>query len=409
MQALVHDPDIAVVAPARGGARPGPRSGRGADRRRRGSRSTSSTSPTPTPSTGSARYRVRTPPASSSRPRPTAPGRRRARASPPSRWAGRWPRRRAVATADLGVVPDGVDLVTAAALPAAGVTALRAVRRLGSLLGRRVLVTGASGGVGRYAVQLAALAGAHVVAQVGSAGRGAGLSTLGAAEVVTDLAGVAPVHGVVENVGGSLLAATVALLADGGVALSVGQASGQPSTIDFEAERQRGGHRAVEVFTVGTGYAGFGDDIEELLGLVAAGRLDPQIGWRGSVGPGRRGGRGAARPAGGRQGGRRDRGAVRWNSAIQGLNSISRFDATLPAGPAGRGAGLRVVVGAGPRRAPDDGRFADRPGHPDRRPDRASRPRRRGHQPDDARHRRDHPPATQPGGAGEAGREPGRR
>ncbi len=186
--------------------------------------------------------------------------------------------RRAVATADLGVVPDGVDLVTAAALTAAGVTALRAVRRLGSLLGRRVLVTGASGGVGRYAVQLAALAGAHVVAQVGSTGRGAGLGT---AEVVTDLAGVAPVHGVVENVGGSLLAATVALLADGGVALSVGQASGQPSTIDFEAERQRGGHRAVEVFTVGSGYAGFGDDIEELLGLVAAGRLDPQVGWRG--------------------------------------------------------------------------------------------------------------------------------
>jgi NADPH:quinone reductase len=190
--------------------------------------------------------------------------------------------RRAVATADFGVVPDGVDLVVAAALPAAGVTALRAVRRLGAVLGRRVLVTGASGGVGRFAVQLAALAGAHVVAHVGSAPRGAGLRELGAAEVITDLDGVAPVHGVVENVGGPLLAAAVALLAEGGVALSVGQASGQPSTIDFEAERRRGGHRAIEVFTVDTGYAGFGNDIEELLGLVAAGRLDPQIGWRGS-------------------------------------------------------------------------------------------------------------------------------
>jgi NADPH:quinone reductase len=131
-------------------------------------------------------------------------------------------------------------------------------------------------------VQLAALAGAHVVAHVGSAPRGAGLRELGAAEVITDLDGVAPVHGVVENVGGPLLAAAVALLAEGGVALSVGQASGQPSTIDFEAERRRGGHRAIEVFTVDTGYAGFGNDIEELLGLVAAGRLDPQIGWRGS-------------------------------------------------------------------------------------------------------------------------------
>jgi NADPH:quinone reductase len=156
------------------------------------------------------------------------------------------------------------------------------VRRLGAVLGRRVLVTGASGGVGRFAVQLAALAGAHVVAHVGSAPRGAGLRELGAAEVITDLEGVAPVHGVVENVGGPLLAAAVALLAEGGVALSVGQASGQPSTIDFEAERRRGGHRAIEVFTVDSGYAGFGNDIEELLGLVAAGRLDPQIGWRGS-------------------------------------------------------------------------------------------------------------------------------
>ena len=189
---------------------------------------------------------------------------------------------RAVATADIGVVPDGVDLAVAAALPAAGVTALRALRRLGPLLGRRVLVTGAAGGVGRYAVQLAALGGAHVVAQVGSPERGAGLPALGAAEVVTDLTGVAPVDGVVDNVGGPQLAAAVALLAEGGVALAVGQASGQPTTIDFEAERRRGGRRAVEVFTVDTGYAGFGRDIEELLGMVAAGRLDPQVGWRGS-------------------------------------------------------------------------------------------------------------------------------
>ncbi len=188
---------------------------------------------------------------------------------------------RAVATPDIGVLPDGVGFAEAAALPAAGVTALQAVRRLGSLLGKRVLVTGAGGGVGRFAVQLAALAGAQVVAHVGSIERGAGLRELGAAEVITDLAAVAPVHGVLENVGGPLLAATVALLAEDGVALSIGQASGQPTTIDFEAERHRGGHRSVEVFTVGTGYTGFGAHIEELLALVAAGRLDPQIGWRG--------------------------------------------------------------------------------------------------------------------------------
>lgn len=50
--------------------------------------------------------------------------------------------------------PSGTRVASFAALPAAGVTALRAVRRLGAVLGRRVLVTRASGGVGRFAVQL---------------------------------------------------------------------------------------------------------------------------------------------------------------------------------------------------------------------------------------------------------------
>lgn len=74
----------------------------------------------------------------------------------------------------------------------------------------------------------------------------------------------------------------LALLAEDGLALAVGQASGQPTTVDFEAERRRGGRRGVEVFTVGTGYAGFGADAAQLLGLVAARRLDPQVGWRGT-------------------------------------------------------------------------------------------------------------------------------
>lgn len=189
---------------------------------------------------------------------------------------------RAVAARDVGVLPDAVSFAVGAALPGAGVTALQAVRRFGALLGRRLLVTGAAGGVGRFAVQLGALAGAHVIAQVGAPERAAGLAELGAAEIVPSLDELEPVHAVVEAVGGPTLATAVALLAEGGLVLSVGQASGLPTTIDFEAERHRGGHRAVEVFTVGTGQAGFGPDIEELARLVAAGRLDPQIGWQGS-------------------------------------------------------------------------------------------------------------------------------
>jgi NADPH2:quinone reductase len=191
---------------------------------------------------------------------------------------GAWAQRRAVATADVAVVPDGVELAVAAALPAAGITALRAVRRLGPLLGRRVLVTGASGGVGRCAVQLAALAGAEVVAAVGSAARGEGLAELGARQVVTDLADVtAPVHCVLDNVGGPLLAEAFALLSKGGLALSIGQASGQPTTIDFEQARRRGGATQLEAFTF---EMGIGPDLAVLLDLVARGDLDPQIGLR---------------------------------------------------------------------------------------------------------------------------------
>jgi NADPH:quinone reductase-like Zn-dependent oxidoreductase len=197
-------------------------------------------------------------------------------------WSGGWAERRAVDTSELAVLPDGFALDAAAALPVAGVTALRALRRLGSIVGRRVLITGASGGVGRFAVQLAARAGAHVVAAVGSPERGEGLAELGAAELVVDLGEVAePVHGALDNVGGQMLADAYALLLPGGLVLSVGMASLEPTTIDFEQARLRRRGTRIEAFAVGAGGA-FGDDLAYLVSLVAAGALDPQIGWRGS-------------------------------------------------------------------------------------------------------------------------------
>jgi NADPH:quinone reductase-like Zn-dependent oxidoreductase len=195
-------------------------------------------------------------------------------------WSGAWAQRRAVDTGELAVLPDAVDFGAAAALPVAGVTALRAVRRLGSVVGRRVLITGASGGVGRFAVQLAARAGAHVVASVGSPARGEGLAELGAHEVVVGLGELAePVHAALDNVGGQTLAEILALLAPGGYVLSVGMASLQPTTIDFEQMRMRAGGSRIEAFTVGPG---FGADLPYLVSLLEAGELDPQIGWRGS-------------------------------------------------------------------------------------------------------------------------------
>jgi NADPH:quinone reductase len=192
--------------------------------------------------------------------------------------AGGWAQRRSVPTENLAILPDSVEFGPAAALPVAGVTALQALRRLGPVVGRRVLITGASGGVGRFAVQLAARAGAHVIATVGSEARGAGLRELGAAEVVVGLADVTePVFGVLDNVGGQLLAEAFSLVADGGSAQSIGMASNQPTTIDFEAERQFGVQKRLEPFTVRTP---FRPDLGYLVELLAAGEIDPQIGLR---------------------------------------------------------------------------------------------------------------------------------
>jgi NADPH:quinone reductase len=194
--------------------------------------------------------------------------------------AGGWAQRRTVPTENLAILPDSVEFGPAAALPVAGVTALQALRRLGPVVGRRVLITGASGGVGRFAVQLAARAGAHVVAAVGSEARGAGLRDLGAAEVVVGLADITErVFGVLDNVGGQLLAEAFSLVGDGGSAQSIGMASNQPTTIDFEAERLSGAQKSLEPFTVRTP---FGADLGYLVALLAAGEIDPQIGLRSS-------------------------------------------------------------------------------------------------------------------------------
>jgi NADPH2:quinone reductase len=69
-------------------------------------------------------------------------------------------------TEPLARIPDGVTDEQAAALPIAGITALRSLELLGVTRGQRLVVMGATGGVGGYTVQMARDRGAHVIATV---------------------------------------------------------------------------------------------------------------------------------------------------------------------------------------------------------------------------------------------------
>ncbi|MDN4478476.1 NAD(P)-dependent alcohol dehydrogenase [Demequina sp. SYSU T00039] len=91
----------------------------------------------------------------------------------------------AIAKADrLAVKPDAADFTGAGAMPVSAVTALQAVEDCAGVeAGQRVLVLGASGGVGSFAVQLAVAAGAHVTG-VASAAKADLVRGLGAERVI---------------------------------------------------------------------------------------------------------------------------------------------------------------------------------------------------------------------------------
>ncbi|WP_063060082.1 zinc-binding dehydrogenase [Nocardia sienata] len=198
---------------------------------------------------------------------------------------GGWAELRAVPAGKLGVVPGDADLGAVSTIPVAGLSALHVLRRMGQLLGRRVMITGASGGVGRYAVQLAARAGAEVVAISGSPAQADGLRALGAHEVFSDPAEVdRPVFAVLDNVGGGQLVDAFAALQAGGVLVNVGRSSEADAVFPPEALlATQGRHdRSIRTFfLIADPSTDFSADLTWLAAEVAAGRLDPGISWRG--------------------------------------------------------------------------------------------------------------------------------
>ncbi len=197
--------------------------------------------------------------------------------------SGAWAELAAVPTNSLAELPEGVSFEEAATLPVAGLTALYALEKGGNLLGRGVLVTGASGGAGHFALQLARLSGACVVALVRREENEALVREAGAQEVALGEDGSAaesfgPYHLILESVGGRVLGDALAMLAPGGTCVTFGVSGAPETTFDIRNF----------YFTGGASLYGFivfhevlakpaSEGLARLLSLLEEGRLRPHI------------------------------------------------------------------------------------------------------------------------------------
>jgi NADPH:quinone reductase len=204
--------------------------------------------------------------------------------------SGAWAERVNCRTHAVAALPDVVGDAEAATLPVAGLTALHALRQGGLLLGRKVLVDGASGGVGHLACQIATAAGALVWGHVR---RGEHLGSVaewcsGGVEVGRELA-VAKPRGpfwlILDSLGGAALGAALGMLQPGGTCVTFGVSEAAGTAFESRDFFGTGGvrlygltlfHELMSVERAGIGLALLAD-------LIAAKKLRPQVavevGW----------------------------------------------------------------------------------------------------------------------------------
>jgi len=191
-----------------------------------------------------------------------------------------WAERVAVPSTHLATLAHHVNAAEAATLPIAGVTALRILRIGGNLDGKRILVTGAAGGVGRFAVELAARSGAMVTGVAAAPSRAEGLEGLGAHAVVEETGQAeGPFDLILEAAGGPSLEASIRLVAPRGTVVVFGNSSNSPAQISFADFRGRPGARIEAFFVYESGEPPtFGEDLQLLADMIADGSLHPQVG-----------------------------------------------------------------------------------------------------------------------------------
>ena len=197
--------------------------------------------------------------------------------------AGGWAELAAVPVARAAVLPDGVDPDVAATLPIAGLTVLRTLALAEPLGGKRVLITGGSGGVGQFAIQLAVLAGADVTAISSRKERHDDLKRLGASAVIASIDDAQGMFGLVlESVGGRSLAKAIELVGREGVVVAIGNSSEEDTTFNARTLYAKGAARVYGLIVfeeVQSGRVG-ARELEALMQLVRDGKLQAPISLR---------------------------------------------------------------------------------------------------------------------------------
>jgi acryloyl-coenzyme A reductase len=189
----------------------------------------------------------------------------------------------AIAESSLVKVPDSItspDVAIAACVVGTQLNALRDVARL--QIGQSILITGAGGGVGLHAVQLARSMGAFVVGLTSAGSKADSIKQAGAHEVVafqrgTDFSpqvkaatGGRGVDVVLENVGSAIFTSSVRCLAPHGQIVLIGEITQQPVEISLQDWRNRDLHMVVATSTSRR-------QLKDVLNLVALGLVNPVV------------------------------------------------------------------------------------------------------------------------------------
>lgn len=193
--------------------------------------------------------------------------------------SGGWAQTRLVSEKLCARLPEGTDITSFVSIGVAGGTAMRAVRRLGSIVGLRVLVTGAASRVGGYAIQILQRAGAVVIAHDRKAERHPAHRALGAAKTIARIGDLTDrVSAVIDTEGGATMVESFSALQSYGLLVAVGHTARDPETFpvgSFEGDSGREGRRieTIHLLQRQDGPADLLRDIEWLAEQVANGSI----------------------------------------------------------------------------------------------------------------------------------------